>query len=210
MRQALVVLVTGALIVSVAAADDLIPPPWERGTPGSTFQEWTFDGPPAAGDGYYLPEAVDNPFGDPVVYDPYYWDGDWLETFEGRTGVIHPWDWIEIHLPNDPTPRPTKEIYIQITYWADGEIPDPDVYVPAGGDTITLLDSLDLEDGWWYDRWHITIEPNPDFEEIDFWPLDGSTYDMYIDQIVVDTICIPEPGALSLLALGGLVFLRRR
>ena len=34
--------------------------------------------------------------------------------------------------------------------------------------------------------------------------------DVFVDQLVVDTICIPEPATMSLLALGGLALLRRK
>jgi len=40
-------------------------------------------------------------------------------------------------------------------------------------------------------------------------PLSGE-YDIYISQVIVDTICVPEPGTVMLLALGSLTLRRRK
>jgi hypothetical protein len=56
--------------------------------------------------------------------------------------------------------------------------------------------------------YHITILPNPDFETIVIQPTDCT---LYIDQIVLDTICtVPEPATFGLLGLGALALLRKR
>jgi hypothetical protein len=57
---------------------------------------------------------------------------------------------------------------------------------------------------WWHSTYNLRIYPNPDFEIL---RIDGT---VMVDQIVIDTICIPEPAALILLAFGGLLLLRRR
>ena len=61
--------------------------------------------------------------------------------------------------------------------------------------------------GVWYTyNYGLTIEPNPTSEMITI----TVPYCTVIDQIVVDTICIPEPASMALLALGSVFLLRRR
>ena len=59
---------------------------------------------------------------------------------------------------------------------------------------------------WYTYNYGLTIEPNPTSETVTITVPECAV----IDQIVVDTICIPEPGTLGLLVLGGLAVLRRR
>jgi hypothetical protein len=60
--------------------------------------------------------------------------------------------------------------------------------------------------GWYTYEYFITIEPNPDFESI-FLSLPASAN---IEQLHVDTICVPEPAAAILLLAGSAMILRRR
>lgn len=55
-----------------------------------------------------------------------------------------------------------------------------------------------------YQDWIIT--PNPDWEQIEFFLPQGSM----VDAIYIDTVSVPEPASLSLLALACLAFLRRK
>ncbi len=50
------------------------------------------------------------------------------------------------------------------------------------------------------------IGPNPEGEWLTFWLVNSTN----IEEIVVDTICMPEPASMGLMALGGLAFLVRR
>lgn len=214
MRALVAVAALLALAAPAALAEDLYPPDW-RGDPGSTFQHWTFDAAPA--DPYYIPpDIVDNPFGDPAIVDSYGGDSVWYDTFEGHQGVQHFWWDFWIDLPNDPEPRPEKEILVQFTYyeddpgtWDHGTPTIDDVFITEGTFDISVVQELDLGGGWYYSQWAIHIEPNPDFESIHVIAADGYS-ELTLDQIVVDTICIPEPASLALLALGGLALLRRR
>ncbi|MBU0640468.1 MAG: PEP-CTERM sorting domain-containing protein [Planctomycetes bacterium] len=205
-----------AVVVAPALADDLYQPPWDRYGPTSTYSHWSFD-TDAPDPGYILPEEGYNPFGECYLNIPYALDYDyWMDSFEGRQGVwyIDPYDYIEIINDNDPEPRPLKEVYLQITWWADpsgfdGDRPAPEFYDTPGGSDFVIDIEEDLGGGWWYTRYYATIKPNPNWEEIDLWA-EGYGWEMYIDQIVLDTICLPEPSALALLGLGGLLILRRR
>ncbi|MBN1512792.1 MAG: PEP-CTERM sorting domain-containing protein [Phycisphaerae bacterium] len=209
-----VVLAVGAvaLVSSVALGDDLIPPPWERvTTPGTTYamwHTWDFEMP----DDHFLGDEEFNPYGTPEVIDPTGFAV--VESgYGGRQSVLHTTDgdWLELHIPNTDVPNQFKDIYLQITWHWDGVLDVPDVYIPSSGASVEITDEFHFGDpfGWWYTRYHIRIEPNPDFEEIDLWPADVYG-DMLIDQIVIDTICAPEPASLALLGMGALAMLRRR
>lgn len=214
MRKALLLAVALSVIGSAALADDLNPPPWDRQDPAATFQHWTFDTQPV--DMAAIPPDIDeNQFGDPLIIDSYSTSSEWLESYQGRQGVWHAyWDfWID--LPNDPEPRPLKDIYVQFTYfyndptgWDNGRPIIDDVFIPEGVFNIGLVDEFQLEGDWWYSRWHIEIEPNVDFESLHVIADDGYS-ELIFDQIVVDTICIPEPAGMLLLGFAGL-FIRRR
>ena len=56
--------------------------------------------------------------------------------------------------------------------------------------------------------------PNPSEEWFALYARDdsGSTpwYPTYIDQVVIDTWCVPEPTSLALLSIGGLAMMRGR
>ena len=57
---------------------------------------------------------------------------------------------------------------------------------------------------WVHSTYLIHLEPNPAWEIV---KIDGT---LVVDEIVIDTICFPEPAAMGVLAVGGLALLRRR
>lgn len=212
------VLVGSLTCAGAAWADDLTPPPW-RGQPGSTFQEWTFatNANPAA------PTIDQNGYGDPVAtidFQPPYGTG-WKDTLPGVYGSKQGW-WdiatgsIVLSIPNTGLTGPGtyKEIWIQLTYWRDiNDAPSVLVDLPGavqtfGNDPDQLIELGPVGGGWYYDLTKWRVEPNPLEEVIVITgaPFMGSQ----IDQIVVDTICVPEPASLAGLACLAVVLLRRR
>jgi hypothetical protein len=67
--------------------------------------------------------------------------------------------------------------------------------------------SMDHGDGWQTNSYNIWFQPNPLYEGVS---INFGQYPAFIDQVVLDTWCIPEPATLSMLALGGLLVARRR
>ena len=50
--------------VAAVRADDLVPPPWQRGGPGTTYQDWTFPTNAGGGGSAYIPATSEaNPYG---------------------------------------------------------------------------------------------------------------------------------------------------
>ena len=72
---------------------------------------------------------------------------------------------------------------------------------------IELISDVQLDNNYDILTPLITIEPHPDLETIELRPNDCT---MYIDQIIVDTICIPEPATICLFGFGGLAILKKR
>jgi hypothetical protein len=201
MRVKLLVLVCVAVAGVVAAvADDLYPPPW-RGQPGSTWAEWEFSTPnpnPAPDFGF-------NPYGTPTTQVYPGVGQQWWSELNGRFGVwpLSGEGWFTI--PNRPEPLPYKDIYIQLTWepQAPGNRPLIEVTAPQSVPG-TLVSEIPLNGLWKHSIYTIRLYPNPAWETI----LVTGGIDM--DQLVIDTICIPEPATVGLLALGALVAIRRR
>jgi hypothetical protein len=200
------------LVSPAAWAHDVIQPPW-RGQDGSTYQEWRFDtnANPAP------PEVINNPYGTAsaaiTVGD---FGSGWLDQLGGLGDTqTNYWDLgsagtIVIDIDNRPEPLPYKEIWIQVTYFQDlWQAPAVDVPGASllGGET-RLIEHVSTGGDWFLDQTMWRIEPNPDHEQITVTAdLSGSV----IDQIVIDTICIPEPGTLAGLVVGCcLLAVRRR
>jgi hypothetical protein len=187
-----------------ALAHDLMAPTW-RGQEGTTHQEWRFDTPanPA------VPEVISNQYGSAVAAISVGGMGSgWLDQLPAMGTQTGYWDIsgqggaIVIDIDNRPVPLAYKEIWIQVTYYKDlTQAPLVDVPGAArlGGQSL-LVENAPPIGAWMLDQSIWRLEPNPPHEQIVILPHgDGSV----IDQIVVDTICAPEPASLAGLVLAG-------
>jgi len=183
-------------------ADDLNPPPW-RGQDGSTYAKWEFSTP----DPNPVPDQQYNPYGQSnMTVTPGPGMG-WLPELDGRLGVWQLSGRIEVWIPNYPLPRPVKYIWVQLTW--QGQSPGrPTVSEVYTGRTGSLIHEQSGSP-WLESTFLIDIKPNPQSEVIS---IEGP---INVDELVIDTICIPEPSGLlalsgSLLGLAGALLKRRR
>ena len=225
MRTGIAVCISLAMLTAVAVAEDINPPTW-RGEPNTSWVQYEFltdIQPPVIDDGYL-------PFGDPVIEVIPGPGAGWSAqqpTYEmGGPGVYDPagdpgdgwWNLsgeIIITLQNDPTPRPHKEIWLQFVWepQAPGNAPILQITDPYQEETTipfvrtVLWEEDPVVNEWrkvYHDTWHFDLFPNPPFETIS---IRGG---INVDELVIDTWCVPEPATMALLGLGGAAALLRR
>lgn len=204
---------------AAAFGDDFNPPNW-RGQPGTSWAQWEFltDNPTPPPDNGFLP------FGPPSLtwtpgtgagwlpekppYNPPGPSGDGWLNLSGE---------LDVFMPNSPLPNPHKEIWIQLTWSPQviGNVPFLQVFHPGGSTPefhTPLVQTYAYEqfpgapDGLkvFHSVYHVDLIPNPDWERI---YIRGG---IDVDELVIDTWCVPEPSALALLTIGGLLAVRRR
>jgi len=204
--QLKVIALLAVVFASTSAwADDIFPPDWRTDPPGqgfTTLQSWEF----GTDDNPTAPDEDFNFFGDPlatVIGDSPF--ADWLDEDRGHFGAWRIEDWMQLDIPNNPEPNDVKHVWVQVTYSASNGS-NPEILSLPGYSSIVLVEKTQLDDSYWHGTWDITIEPNPDSETLVLMPRDCT---LYVDEVVVDTICIPEPAGLMMLAVLGLASRRR-
>ena len=182
-----------------AFADDFNPPQW-RGQDGTTFGQWEF----STADPNPLPDQFSYPYGMPSTTVTPGVGQNWMEEWETRQGVWPLSGEIIVEIPNRPEPLPYKEIWIQLTWAQQAPNVWPTVSEQRFSAPATLISEVPLDDVWYHSTYSIILEPNPDWESI---LITGA---VNVDEMVIDTICAPEPASLALLTLGAFVMIRRR
>ena len=214
MRTSLIVLASLIAFTVTATgvmADDLVIPWWRHGkdpdpeTNRSTFQQWEFgddadaDIPPEAG--YVSPPPGPSESDPPsaAISAPASWTaGVW--SLSGGANMA-------LFIPNY-SDGPEKKIWIQLTWKPAEENAEP-AFSLIAFDPPTLVEQSvvaeqSLGDGWVHSTYMILVQPNPQHETINI------SGEIYIDEVVVDTIC-PEPATMVLLGLAvPCVLLKRR
>jgi hypothetical protein len=205
-------------VVSAANAGEF-PPPW---TPNPAFPEtrqvWRFDSPSNP----YAPSSFENPNGIPQILFP---APEWLPNnpeapnLPPGTGVICMDGSVPLTLiiPNYNLSM-QKQIWISIKYSSP----------PAGAGLPRIIDIVGIDGSVGVQKNVPTPSPVPGMpgvSEISYlWNMPTCatfqiTIDVsigipgaatYIEQLYIHTRCVPTPGAVALLAIGGLITVRRR
>jgi hypothetical protein len=115
---------------------------------------------------------------------------------------------VSIWIPNNPDPNMVKKIFWQMT---SDKSPtpqaNPPTTIPAGTSTPTTIPSYQHDGSTWYTYNGLNeIRPNPAGEWLTFGLVDSTN----IEEIVIKTVCMPEPATMALLGLGGAVTLLSR
>lgn len=206
---------------------DFNPPPW-RGEWSTTTQYWDFsteanptEGITPDGPGPLVQGEQGQPY--PPGYLPstrvwVYPFGEWIDIYDdesGRQGIWPLSGEIEVIVDNHEPPNPEKWMHVQLTWKEqDPSAPiDPNMLIigrgasgpdgPYNQGPIMATDTVD-NFGWHHTLYEWMVFPNPVDET---FTIAG---EIDVDELVIDTWCIPEPASMGLLALGGLALLRRR
>lgn len=194
---------------------DLFSPSW-RGTNASTYQTWNFS---TSAQSNIAPASVTNPYGSPFadIGLGNLSDGYFSGTSPGTGSFSNYWDLggsggiIALTIP--ATPGPQQLISVQVAYFRNPPQP-PNIFIPGAtllGTQYATLETVSVGGPWELVGTTWLIDPGSPMTDY-IWITSGSMGSV-INSIVVDTMVVPEPSALSLLALGGAIVLsalRRR
>ena len=182
--------------VATARADDIYPPPWQRGLPNTTQQGWTFmtDANPLSPD-----EGFFNPNGTPLLTITGT-GNEWSALFDNHIGV---WTLggadssMDLGIPNTPRDDSRqKELWTQITWQPEFSDQPAPVVMVNGIASSPVTTHLLGNGGWLLSVYDTILQYNPAYEDV---VVTGS---YQLGEIVVDTQCVPEPTTLGLLAMG--------
>ena len=224
MKKLILLVAVLALFVCQAAFSlDVQPPPW-RGQLSTTSQMWGFgtysesgmeiqpDGP-APGGQPWLPSTKLWWEPGPLPFEQEwmsYYQPSVLQLHDIGYGVIPLSGWIDVIVDNhDPNPQNEKWIHIQVT-WAPqsgGTVFPPIVHVDDllnGTNEVLPIYEEPLVGPWKTTIYEIHLPQNP----IDEWVyIEG---DIFVDELIIDTWCIPEPGSMALIGIGLLALMKRK
>jgi hypothetical protein len=166
---------------------------WEFGTPGTAGYggSYHYDGADSGWNVNDEPELVVNPL------------LGWFSTLDGATGVWGLSGHISAIIPNTSVTGAgtSKLIQVQLAWESEtAEQSVPTVYVNAEGICYDVsIANEEIINGWTYTTYFVELATNPIIENIE---INGK---IYVDSLIIDTICIPEPATLGIMGIGAIV-----
>ncbi|OQA03549.1 MAG: hypothetical protein BWY69_00389 [Planctomycetes bacterium ADurb.Bin401] len=189
------------------------PPWWLIPDLATTWQVWSFDN---SSFGPVEPDSVgfDSLLGTHLtVYPQSYWLTQHNSfNYYGLTGGTGVWQLsgtgINAHIVNYDIPALEKHIWIQVTWAAQqpGNVPSIVIEDDSGTQTVPVTAPLiltSLDNGWFHSTYEVILNSGSPFEVIN---ISGS---VFIDDLVIDTLLIPEPASIFLVIIGTLLFRRK-
>ncbi|MFA5239876.1 MAG: PEP-CTERM sorting domain-containing protein [Phycisphaerae bacterium] len=211
-KRILLVIAVCAATTQIAVAE--VSPSW-RGLPDTTSQVWQFDFPMTPGPNY--PYSPDGPAAgglSPLPGTELHWligsspQDTWLNTDAGRSGVVPLSGSLDILVDNyDTNPDNIKFIRLQLTWRPQDQTSGEPLFTfldPLPTHPPMLIDETPLNLNWRLSTYAWQLDCNPPQEQI----ILGGTIN--VDELIIDTWCIPEPATICLLGLGALSLLRRK
>jgi hypothetical protein len=192
--------------VVIPINSDLNPPQW-RGQAGSTFARWEF-----VTDTTTIPawDEGENLFGQTVLTVYPAAGHTWIQTLDGAAGLWPLSGEIVVDIDNRKMEGPAKLFRIQLVWKPKWSVTTP--YVSITDDQNLKLENIApsfemaMPDRplWTYSVYDVTWERNPFRETIMI------AHDIYVDALIIDTWCIPEPSTYCILMAGALFLYRVR
>lgn len=189
-------------------------PEW-RTNPGTTYAEWDFEKIPEGDEPSYYhyqePKYAINPYGE-VLLQAFASEGKalircYIDNATSRTG-LWPLGYVNINLEDDPSAHVYKHIQLQMIWSPIDSLEKEPLVVELKSKTHAIkVDEIQIPDSvWLQSTFHLDINPSQASHTIH---ING---DIYLDEIVIDTIGMPEPSTLlfAFSGLSALVFNRKR
>jgi hypothetical protein len=196
---AAMVLAAPALAFNPLPPDDVQPPTW-RGLPNTTSEYWQFfsstnwtqpDGSLSTNTGW-LPSTH-------ITIDS---TNQWIpsDTASGRFGIWSLTGTMDVTVDNYPTQNLEKLMWVQVVWQPMSGVTNTGPILSGfqpQGTTPVAVGPVALTNGWFETTYKWELFPNPAEES---FVLGGN---INVDQVIIDTWCIPEPSALLLATAGG-------